>query len=201
MLFGVVGESSLRSTRQTAFLSAAIGAAALAAVVTSIVAAPGLRGLLGAGLALIMAAIAIIDARHFIIPNSLSAAALVLALLHAAIQAPDAIIDAVVFVTVRGAVLALAFLALRELYRWLRGREGLGLGDVKLAGVAGAWLDWLTIPVAVQIAALTALAIYLLRSFIDKRPIRATGRLPFGLFFAPAIWLCWLLETTLLVRF
>jgi hypothetical protein len=28
--------------------------------------------------------------------------------------------------------------------------------------------------------------------------LRATGRLPFGLFLAPAIWLGWLLDATLL---
>jgi leader peptidase (prepilin peptidase)/N-methyltransferase len=184
-----------------ACVSAVIGAVVLAAVVASIAAAPGMNGILGAGLAVTMAAIAVIDARHFIIPNSLNAVALALAFLNAVMQAPDAIMDAVLFAALRGAMLALIFLGIREGYRRLRGRDGLGLGDVKLAGVAGAWLDWLTIPVAVQIAALTALAIYLLRSVIGKQPIRASGRLPFGLFFAPAIWLCWLLETTLLARF
>lgn len=173
----------------------------IAAMAASIVAAPGLRGILGAGLALIMAAIALIDARHFIIPNSLNAAALVLAFLNAAVQSPDAITDAALFAALRGGAVALVFFGIRAVYRRLRGRDGLGLGDVKLAAVAGAWLDWLTIPVAVQIAALAALSIYLLRSLVSKRPMRATGRLPFGLFFAPAIWLCWLLETTLLVRF
>jgi leader peptidase (prepilin peptidase)/N-methyltransferase len=55
-----------------------------------------------------------------------------------------------------------------------------------------------TIPIAVEIAALAALAVYALRRSMTGRPIRATARLPFGLFFAPAIWLCWLLEATLL---
>ena len=54
----------------------------------------------------------------------------------------------------RGAVLALLFLGLRVLYRRVRGRDGIGLGDVKLAGVVGAWLGWVTIPIAVEIAAL-----------------------------------------------
>ena len=50
--------------------------------------------------------------------------------------------EAVGIALLRGAVLALLFLGLRALYRRLRGRDGIGLGDVKLAGVAGAWLDW-----------------------------------------------------------
>ncbi len=171
----------------------------LGAVAASLAAVPGLRGLIGAALALLMAAIAVIDARHFIIPNPLNAAAFVLGLVYAAVLAPGAMAEAVLVATLRAAVLALAFLTIRVVYRQLRGRDGLGLGDIKLAAVAGAWLDWLTLPIAVQIAALAALSIYLLRSLVLKRPLRATGRLPFGLFFAPAIWLCWLLEATLLI--
>ena len=47
----------------------------------------------------------------------------------------------------------LAFFAFRAGYRRFRGIEGIGLGDVKLAAVAGVWLDWVDLPVAVDIAA------------------------------------------------
>jgi leader peptidase (prepilin peptidase)/N-methyltransferase len=95
-------------------------------------------------------------------------------------------------------VLALLFLALRVLYRRLRGREGLGLGDVKLAGVMGAWLGVVTIPIAVEIAALAALAVYGIRHFAAGRPLNAAAKFPFGLFLAPAIWFGWLIEATIL---
>ncbi len=64
-----------------------------------------------------------------------------------------------------------------QLYRRLRGREGIGLGDVKLAGVAGAWLDWQSIPIAVEIAALAALAVCLVRwlATSDARSARPPG--------------------------
>jgi leader peptidase (prepilin peptidase) / N-methyltransferase len=75
--------------------------------------------------------------------------------------------------------------------------RGIGLGDVKLAGVAGAWLDWPSIPIAVEIAALAALAVCLVRWLAFGRAISATTRLPFGLFLAPAIWIAWLGETML----
>ncbi len=125
----------------------------------SIWAAPGVPGWLGAGLALIMLAIATIDARWFIIPNELSAAGFALALINAAVRAQDGIAAAIGIALLRGAVLALLFLVLRMLYRRVRGRDGIGLGDVKLAGVMGAWLGWVTIPIAVEIAALSAIAV------------------------------------------
>ena len=171
-------------------------ATALAAV--SIWAAPGPPGLLGAGLAVIMLAIAVIDARFFIIPNGLSAAGLALALVNAAVLAPHAMAEAVALAALRGAVLALLFLALRAIYRRLRGREGIGLGDVKLAGVAGAWLTVSTIPIAIEIAALSALAVFGVRHYAGGRPLEAALKFPFGLFLAPSIWLCWLLEVALL---
>ncbi len=103
----------------------------------------------------------------------------------------------VAFTILRGAALALVFLLIRYGYERIRGREGIGLGDIKLASVAGAWLDWLTLPIAVEIAACAALLVYLVRQFAFGRPVDATSRLPFGLFFAPTIWLCWVLQTAL----
>jgi len=175
---------------------------AIASIWASLIAAPGTLGVLGAALALLMMTIAVIDWRSFIIPDPLTIAGLVLALVHAAAQGPahepDAMFRAVAIAAMRGVVLALVFLIIRNAYARIRGRQGLGLGDVKLAGVAGAWLGWSMLPVAIDVAAFAALSAYLLRQFVFGRPLRPTNRVPFGLFFAPAIWLCWLLETMFL---
>lgn len=173
-----------------------VGFLAVAAVVGSILGAPGIVGILGAGLALIMLTIAAIDRRRYIIPNALTATSLGLGLVHAAALEPDAILAAVAFAAGRGIAIAGIFLLVRYGYSYLRGREGLGLGDVKLAAVAGVWLDWSILPIAVEIAAFTAISAYVVRQFSSGQSMSATSRLPFGLFFAPAIWLCWLLETT-----
>ena len=179
------------------FEDATIVIAAIATAAASMIVAPGARGVAGAGLACLMIAIAAIDARRFIIPDELTAAALALGLVHAAIGRPDGIGEALAIAALRGAIMAAAFFGLWALYRRLRGREGIGLGDVKLAGVAGVWLDWPTIPVAVEIAALAALAVCLVRWLAFGRTISATTRLPFGLFLAPAIWIAWLGEAML----
>jgi leader peptidase (prepilin peptidase)/N-methyltransferase len=63
-----------------------------------------------------------------------------------------------------------------------------------LAFVAGTWLDWMTIPLAIELAAFAAITTYVLRQLILGQPISATTRMPFGLFFAPAIWICWVIE-------
>jgi len=168
-------------------------------VVVSVVLVPDWGGVWGAGLAVLMVAIAVVDARRFIIPDELTAAALALGLVYAAARESDIWVQALAWSALRGAISALAFLGVRAVYRRLRGRDGIGLGDVKLAGVAGAWLDWPTIPIAIEIAAVAALGAYLIRHFCFRRAVRPTTRMPFGLFLAPAIWIGWLLETTLLL--
>ena len=143
-----------------------------------------------------MLAIAVIDFRSFTIPNSLNAVGLGLAFIHAAAQQPEAMLWAVAIAALRGIALALVFLAIRVVYARLRGRHGLGLGDVKLAGVAGAWLDLLIMPIALELAAFAALIGYLARQLFFRRSISAIHRVPFGFFFAPAIWFCWILQVT-----
>ena len=191
--------SSLRSLGAIGTAEAvAIGLTSIVSVAASVILLPDLRGVAGAGLALLMIAIAAVDARRFIIPNELTAAALLLGIVYAALVEPDARVTAIAVSVLRGAVLGLAFWAVRTLYRRLRGREGIGLGDVKLACVAGVWLDWPTIPAAIEIAALAALAVCGVKYLRNRQSIRAGMKLPFGLFLAPAIWLAWLLGTTLL---
>ncbi|MEJ0078883.1 MAG: A24 family peptidase [Alphaproteobacteria bacterium] len=187
----------LAGWRERPLVACAVVAAAVAACIASVIAAPGLPGFLGAALALIAIAIAMIDARYFVIPNELSAAGFALGLAYAATTDPQPL-QAVFFALTRGAVLALLFLALRESYRRLRGRDGIGLGDVKLAGVAGAWLSWLAMPIAVEIAALAAIAVFAVRHYAGKQPLNAALKFPFGLFLAPSIWLGWLVDVTLL---
>jgi leader peptidase (prepilin peptidase)/N-methyltransferase len=175
-----------------------IGVIAVAAVVISLISAPNASGILGAALALVMLAIAVIDGRRFIIPNELNLAGVGLGIAHAVVQEPGAILASVTWAGIRGSAFLLIFWGLRWAYKWMREREGIGLGDVKLAGVAGCWLDWSIMPIAIEIAVGAALSIYLLRQLSFGRPIRAASRLPFGMFFAPAIWLCWLLQAVLM---
>jgi leader peptidase (prepilin peptidase)/N-methyltransferase len=182
-------------------LASAIGLVLIVggASVASVAVAPGIDGLLGILLALTALAIAIIDARHFIIPNELTILAVLLGLVHAFVVAPSGTEAASLGLALfRGLLLAGCFLMLREIYFRLRHRHGLGLGDVKLAIASGVWLDFDFIALAIEIAALAAIATYLVRQFVARRAVSMAARLPFGLFLAPSIWLTWLLEHLLL---
>lgn len=168
--------------------------AILVGIAVSLVAAPDGRGLFGAALAGLMGAIAAIDARRFVIPDLLTACALMLGLVRAGIEGAPFAVEAIALSVLRGAAAALVLLAIRAGYRMLRGREGLGLGDVKLAGVAGVWVGATTLVVVVEIAAVAALAVYAVRQFVSGRALRMSSRLPFGFYLAPAIWVGWLVE-------
>jgi leader peptidase (prepilin peptidase) / N-methyltransferase len=158
---------------------------------------PDLRGAFGAALALLMLAIAISDIRHFIVPDAFSGTAFLLGVIVAGLFDGAPLGEAVLGCLIRAAATALPFLALMLLYDWWRGRPGLGLGDVKLAAVAGVWLDWFTIVAVIEVAALAALGAYAVWRYVLRRPIAASTPLPFGLFLAPAIWLGWLAQTAI----
>lgn len=172
---------------------AALAAPGCGVVIGSFVAAPGSPGLFGAALGLLMIAIAAADARVYLIPDRLTLAAFLLGLANAVAIDFANMPENIAIALMRGCVLAFAFFALREIYRRLRHRHGLGLGDVKLAAAAGVWLDWALIPAAIEIAAISALIAYTVSQLVLRRPFDAMAKLPFGLFFAPAIWIGWLL--------
>jgi leader peptidase (prepilin peptidase)/N-methyltransferase len=82
------------------------------------------------------------------------------------------------------------FLLLREGFFRLRRKEGLGLGDVKLAAAGGIWLGWELFAIAVMLAALVALAFVVVQT-ARQRSWQPDARVPLALLLAPAIWLCW----------
>lgn len=143
-------------------------------------------------LAALMVLITLIDLRHFIIPNVLSYPAVPLGVLaNIAVFHGDEW-TAGLTESVVGAVLAGgSFYLLRAAWFRLRGFEGLGLGDVKLAAVAGAWLGPMLLPSACLAAALGGLAAVGVMAVLPGRRIQLGDQIPFGSFIAPAILLFW----------
>jgi leader peptidase (prepilin peptidase)/N-methyltransferase len=168
-----------------------IGAVGAGAVWASLAAAPGWSGAAGAILAGLVVAIAVIDHRRMIIPDELNALSFIAGMVAAGVGT-EASTVAILQALARASVMFVLFFGFRAVYRTLRGVEGMGFGDVKLAAVAGVWLDWASLPIAVEIAALSALAAALYAR-LRGNEFDARARLPFGVFFAPAIWICWAL--------
>ena len=170
--------------------TSAYALAALAAAAVTLGATPFPQSMAGAALAAVVVAIVRSDLRDFRIPDLANLAAAVLGLAAAALSADAR--AGVGLALARGAVMFGAFFAFRALYRRWRGRDGLGLGDVKLAGVAGLWLDANALPFCIESACAAALAALVARRLLTGAAIDPMGRLPFGAFLAPAIWATWL---------
>jgi leader peptidase (prepilin peptidase)/N-methyltransferase len=139
-----------------------------------------------------MLAIAVIDARAFTIPDALSLPAIALGLFASGTLLDPSSDGLVSADHVLGAGLGAGLLWLvREAYSRLRGREGLGLGDVKLAAAAGAWNGWVPLADVLLLAAASALGVAAALAAIRRKDLSATERVPFGTFLAPAIWIVW----------
>jgi leader peptidase (prepilin peptidase)/N-methyltransferase len=168
-------------------LAPAIELAALCIAIWSVAVAPGPVAVAGAVLGWILLPLAVIDYRELWLPDGLTLAMAGAGLAVAALLRAEAIADHVVGAAAGFAVLA----AVGEVYRRLRGRDGLGLGDAKLLGAAGAWLGWQGLPSVVFLAAAAAMAIEVLK----RRPLGKDAALlpvPFGTYLAGATWLVWL---------
>ncbi|MGI9426564.1 MAG: prepilin peptidase [Hyphomicrobiaceae bacterium] len=166
-----------------------------AIVATSLLAFTGSRVVFSAVLGYAMLLIAMEDARRFIVPDALSLPAIPIGLVAAGAYAPTGVEPLTVLAHLAAAVFAAtALYAVRFGYQRLRNREGLGLGDVKLAAVAGTWTgpDWLSLCLLFACAA--ALTYVLARSLVGEQTMSRTTAIPFGTFFAPAIWLAWALS-------
>jgi leader peptidase (prepilin peptidase)/N-methyltransferase len=93
---------------------------------------------------------------------------------------------------------ALGFAALYGIavaYRGIRGREGLGLGDAKLAAAAGAWLGWRPLP-AVLLIACAAAFIAIGIGFARRGRNVLVEEIAFGAPLCLAFWIVWISSTS-----
>ena len=132
-------------------------------------------------------ALASIDFRDGILPDVLTLPLTAAGLVATYFLAPWQMLDSAI-----GAAAGFAFFAaVRFLYRRLRGREGLGLGDAKLLAASGAWITWSGLPSVVLIGAAVELVLALVASWRGER-LALDQRLPFGPALCLGTWLVWL---------
>lgn len=177
------GRCAACGARIPAILWQAEGVGALMGAAAALAAPDPGRALLLAGWMWALLGLALADLRRFRLPDALVLAAAVLGLGLAIAgdgsgRPPVAqrLSDAVLGAAAGGA----AFWAIRAGYRWRSGRDGMGLGDVKLAAALGLALGVERLPMVVLVAALGAMAMALGRARRKGRPLNRLGRVPFG---------------------
>lgn len=164
---------------------------------------PPITAVFSAYLFFTMALITLTDLRHFIIPDVLSLPAIPIGLMASAFHHPDGDWLAGVTSGLAGAAIGgSVFYLLRAAYFGIRRIEGLGLGDVKLAAVAGAWLGPAALAPACLAATLAAIAGVLLHAvFSGHKTPQPRQHVPFGSFIAPTMLAFWIGKVIGLVHF
>lgn len=155
---------------------------------------PGLNGAAWSLLGWFLLTLAVLDRRHFWLPDALTFPLAFLGL-TAGLWATDVTITDRAIGAVAGyGVLLVVALA----YRALRGRDGLGLGDAKLLGALGAWFGWQALPFILLLSTSLGLLAVLAGAAAGRMTSRSS-RVPLGTFLAigavPGWWI-----STLLVR-
>ena len=136
----------------------------------------------------LMIAGAEVDTRTYLLPDTVTWSAIALGILAASALNPFQPWLSAGAAVARAASIAAALALLRWGYAQIRGREGLGFGDVKLAAAVGAWLPLALIPFCFALATCAAL-VTVMFTRLRGDSIDASTRLPFGAFLCPALWL------------
>lgn len=124
------------------------------------------------------AAVSVIDLRTRLIPNAITYPAIVAALL----VRPDGIGPIPLGHLAAGAVAGLFFVLVDRLSLWLLKREGMGMGDAKLAVLVGLLSGPLLTPIAIWLAFAIGAAVSVVLILLKKKSRRDT--IPFGPFLA-----------------
>jgi leader peptidase (prepilin peptidase)/N-methyltransferase len=136
----------------------------------------------------LMLAGADVDARTYLLPDSITWGAVASGFLAALVLNPSDPMLGIELAIARAIGTSFALALLRWSYTCIRGIEGLGLGDVKLSAAVGAWLPLELIPLCFGFAAVGASVIVASAGFRGVEVLRTT-KIPFGAFLCPALWL------------
>ncbi|EQB33044.1 prepilin peptidase [Sphingobium ummariense] len=151
---------------------------------------PDLGGVGWALLSWLLLTLAILDWRHFWLPDALTFPVAFLGFTIGSWSTDASLVDRAI-----GAALGYGALLLIALsYRKLRGREGLGLGDAKLLGALGAWFGWQALPFILLVASGTGLLAVLGAAMLGQG-VRTSTRVPLGTFLALAAVPGWMLAS------
>lgn len=165
----------------------AIEIGALVVAIWSLMVLPGWMAAAACTFGWMLLALAIIDQRHFLLPDAIVVPLAALGLVVTWHVEP-ALVPAHLIGLLAG---YLGTEAIKRTYRSLRGREGLGHGDAKLLGAIGAWVGWQGLPTVLLYAALAGLLVNFVADW-HRRDLRFETAIPFGPALCVGAWLVWL---------
>lgn len=141
-------------------------------------------GLLLALLVLGLATLSVVDLKISIIPDNIQ---LVLAPLGVVYRTVDgsSVVDDILISLIGGAFAGGVAFAVHYGFKRLRGRDGLGLGDVKFFAVAGLWLGPFGLPAFMIVSGVTGVVFALL-----WRRLGGGREFPFGPSLALGLFIC-----------
>ncbi|QDH25318.1 prepilin peptidase [Neokomagataea tanensis] len=140
-----------------------------------------------------------IDIRHFRLPDILTLPLLLAGLanglwLELATADNFHIYGDILTERLAGCLLGWGFLtALAKLYKHVRGRTGLGAGDIKLVAAGGAWLGLNALPATIFCAAILGI-LHVVARHLYQRHASWSQAIPFGPALALSIWLIYLIS-------
>jgi leader peptidase (prepilin peptidase)/N-methyltransferase len=164
----------------TAVLAASLASAALVAPPSLVLAA-------SLPLAWSLVSLAAIDLAVFRLPDILTLPLLAGGLLVAFLLPDRPVLDHLIGAAAGwGGLVALGW----AYHRW-RGVDGIGLGDAKLLGAAGAWLGWRPLPSVLLIGCAVAF-VWIGVQLMARGRVALSARIAFGAPLCLAIWIVWL---------
>jgi len=126
--------------------------------------------------------LAFIDARHQILPDAITYPGIVLAFAYSFFREDLTVVKALIGAAVGGGFLLLVY----GLYWLVRKQEGLGLGDVTMMLMVGAFLGWQKTILTLVLASITGAVFGLILMKAKGKDMKFA--LPFGTFIAPAAY-------------
>ena len=120
-----------------------------------------------------------IDLKHFIIPNELTFPLMIIGF----IKSFDPNLNQTIFPNYINSLIGGLFgysiiWLIIFIYKKIRNKEGMGLGDAKLLAVVGFWFGWVSIPFVIFISSAVAL-ILVIPSILNKSR-KMSSEIPFG---------------------
>lgn len=176
----------LRARRRS---TAAVAFALAVGAVPAVIGSPAFVVASTLALCFLAAAIAVHDLATMLIPDRYTAGILVVALADWWFEASD--FAALAWRIGPGGAVMLLLCLFDVVYRRLRGRDGIGFGDIKLIGVSTALVGLAGVGAQILLASVAAFIFSIIRAARLRRPLRAAAKVPFGTFLAPALVMVW----------